>query len=327
MIDVRRRSPASLVLVLAAALGACASGGESPPPAAPPVALDVASLQFEAEVGGGDPAVQALNVANAAAPTATVSYVEGATGWLSATVTGSEVAVAVSTGGLARGHYVGAVTIEAAGASPVTVPVALDVTRPELAVSAASLTLATPAGRTPAPRTITVTNAGDGTLARPTATASTLLAATVEGTAAPFTVSVSLREPIVLEGNWTGSVTIAAANAANVLLTVPVTISVEALPIAPVPGTVACAFAGTAMCQEYTSICEAARTAYAQDCAASGGTNVCPTTGKVGGCVVSYGTASDADRYTSWYYAPQYTAADAEAICTLVSPGATWSSP
>ncbi len=336
MHDVARRC---LALLASAALVGCGGGSAPPPgpgvsvdapPPGPAVSVDTPSLQFEAELGGADPAEKIVAVSNGgggtlAPPTASVSYQEGAPGWLSATASGFTVTIRASTTGLARGHYAGTVTIEAAGASPVSVPVALDVTRPELAVSPATLAFATTAGMAPAAKTITVSNGGDGALAVPTATPSTLLAAVVLGTSAPFTVSVSLRDPIVIEGDWIGSVSISAANASNGPVTVPVTISV--LPASGLPpGTVACDVAGTSPCQEYTSACGPARTLFEQDCAAKGGTGACPTDGRVGACVVSSGLSADADRYTYWYYAPEFTAALGQATCTLALNG-TWVAP
>jgi hypothetical protein len=330
MTEAARRNAA--LVAVCAALASC--GGESAVDPEPVVAVDVPSLHFSAEAAGAVPSTQQITVVNGgggtlAAPTASVSYVEGAGGWLAATVAGFQVTVAVTPEALARGHYAGLVTVTSTGSAngSVSIPVALEVTSPELGLSLASLSFASMVGVAPAPKTVTVSNAGDGALARPTATASTLLTATVAGDSAPFTITVSLRDPIVLEGNWTGSITVAAANAANGPITVPVTIAV--LPVAgtPTPGTVACYRAADSMCQEYSSTCSLARTAFSDECTASGGTIGCPTEGKVGGCVVPYGTAADADRYVYWYYAPKFTVALGQGLCTASWSWATWTAP
>lgn len=312
------------LLAVTAALGSCA-GGESDPDTEPVISVDASSLHFTTDVGGGDPAIQTVTVSDLGdgALSAVVSYEVGPTGWLTATATGLEVSVAVTTAALGRGHYAGAVTINSTGSasSSVSVPVALDVSQPEMAVSPTSLSFTTSVGVTPTPQTVTVANIADGALGLPTATSSTyLFTATVDGTAAPFTVTVSTDAVFAL-GTFTGSLTIAAPNAANGPLTVPLT-----LEVLPPPLTVACYTASDFMCREYTSTCAPARATFEQDCAAHGGAAACPSADKVGGCVTVVGTASDADRYTHWYYAPYYTADYGRMICTTAL-GGTWIAP
>jgi len=306
MTDAIRRNLAHLAL--AAALAGCGGAPEAPPL----VAVDTPSIRFTADDGGAAPAVRTITVVNGGGgtldlPTVAVSYVEGTEGWLSATVAGFEVTLAASTDGLSRGHYAGVVTVASAGSSngSIAIPVALDVFQPALAVSQMSLTLRATTGVIPTPITFTVANGSDGALAVPTATASTLLTTQVAGDTAPFTVSVTLSSPIVLTGDWSGTITVDAANASNGPLTIPVTIEIRLPPPAADAVTVVCNRPAAYMCVELTSTSEPQRTAFLQDCLVGSGTVVdtCPSENKYVGCL---DIGWEETRWANWYYSPRY---------------------
>jgi hypothetical protein len=202
----------------------------------PVIAVTDSALRFTAQVGAADPGYQWITVSNGGGgalvdPTVAVDYGTGTTGWLSTAGVGMRVAAGASLGALPRGRYEATLSIASAGAynTPVGIPVVFDVTEPALAVSPASLDFTMGGGVIPAARTITVSNSADGALAIPTAVPDRpWLAASVSGTSAPFTVTVSVTAPRSYPvGVYTGSVTIDASNASNGPAIVPVTLTVN----------------------------------------------------------------------------------------------------
>jgi hypothetical protein len=92
------------------------------------------SLSFTATKGGADPATQTLSISNTGGGTLNWTAVDNAS-WLTlltllgqASGTGNAVVtVSVSTGSLGVGTYTGSITINAAGATSVIVPVTFNV--------------------------------------------------------------------------------------------------------------------------------------------------------------------------------------------------------
>lgn len=102
----------------------------------PAIGVSPTSLSFTARRGGSDPATQTLSISNTGSGTLNWTAVDNAP-WLAlltllgqASGTGNAVVtVSVSTGSLAVGTYTGSITISAAGATSVTVPVTLNIRR------------------------------------------------------------------------------------------------------------------------------------------------------------------------------------------------------
>jgi len=223
--------------------------------ATPTISLTPASLTFSATAGAGNPAAQPITVGNSgtgtlAAPTATISYTSGS-GWLTASVSGSAapytVTVSAATGSLAAGSYAATLSLASAGASntPQTVAVTFNVAAagtPTMGLSPTSLGFsATAGGANPLAQTVSVSNAGSGSLAAPTATISYTtgagwLSAAVSGSAAPYTVTVSAVTGSLAAGTYTASISLASAGAGNTPQAVPVTFTVSTTPGTPFLG-------------------------------------------------------------------------------------------
>jgi len=132
-------------------------------------------------------------------------------------------------------------------------PVVVGGPSPQLAASPLSLSFATTTGVAPASQVLTVSNAADGTFGIPTAISSSyLFTVAIEGSAPPYTVTVST-DAVHAEGRFEGTVTISAPGASNGPLSIPLTLAV----LAPLPqaATVACHAAGATMCLTFTSTC------------------------------------------------------------------------
>jgi hypothetical protein len=215
---IRAHVPAA-ALALAAGVGGCFTGpapdATGPTSAVPAIQLSTNALSFAAPTGAADPAPQMIRVDDGGgsgtleAPTASIGYVGTGTGWLSAAVAGSSppytITVKASVGSLAVGSYAATMEIASPNASntPQSVVVTLTVgssSQPSMAVMPAALTFSSTGGATPPAQTVTVSNAGVGTLAPPIATPSYTgqpsgwLSVTVSGAAAPYTLTV---QPIV----------------------------------------------------------------------------------------------------------------------------------
>ena len=103
-----------------------------PPPIAPPaIGASPTSLSFVATEGGADPATQTLSISNTGGGTLSWTTSEN-TAWLTLSPTSGTgngaMTLSVATGTLTAGSYSGTVTMNATGASSVTVPVVFDVT-------------------------------------------------------------------------------------------------------------------------------------------------------------------------------------------------------
>jgi hypothetical protein len=210
----------------------------------PILAVAPEAVAFSAPLGGPSPAPQAVTVSNAgtgtlAPPVASIAYASGS-GWLSAAVSGAQapytVALQPGTASLAAGTYAAAVSIASAraGGSPRTVAVTLVVGQPAIGLEPASLAFsATQGGPNPAPRTVTVSNAGGATLAPPTAAISYSkgsglgwLAATVSGAQAPYAVTLQPVTAGLSAGTYAATASIASAGASNSPQAVAVTLTV-----------------------------------------------------------------------------------------------------
>jgi len=113
-------------------------------------------------------------------------------------------------------------------------------TAPALALSAARLSFSAAGGVAgPPSQSFTVSNAGGGTLAAPTAEVSYasgagwISAAAVTGAAAPYTVTVEIASGALAPGTYQASIALASAGAGNGPLTVAVELTVDAPPSMP----------------------------------------------------------------------------------------------
>lgn len=159
--------------------------------------------------------------------------------WLKATpvsgISPGSMNISVTPVGLAPGTYTGAVTVSADGVanSPQAVFVTLNVSSkpvPKLAVSPASMTFTAQAGgKPPAGQTIAMISTGDKLGFKvTTGTSAAWLAATPGDGQTPGSITVSVNPAGLAAGTYSGSVSIAAADAGNSPRVVPVTLVVTA---------------------------------------------------------------------------------------------------
>ncbi len=211
------------------------------------IAVSPSSLTFSYTVGGTVP-TQPDQITNSGAGTLAWTATTSAS-WLSVSPASgtapSTLTVSISPAGLSAGTYNGSVQISSAGASntPLSVPVTLTVTQPppqppSLAIAPQTQTFNyTEGGSVPAAQTVTITNAGGGTLAWTASTSVYWLAvAPASGSAsggASNMLSVSLNPANLAPGTYNSAVQITAAGATGSPASVAVTLVVQGTLAAP----------------------------------------------------------------------------------------------
>jgi uncharacterized protein (TIGR03437 family) len=152
------------------------------------------------------------------------------TGWLAANLgagaSPATLTVTATPGALAAGVYQGSVRISAAGAanSPLTIPVTLTVgTQNRISVSAAALSFSAAAGQSPAPQALAISSTVSGLTFTARSDATWLSAGSG---ITPANVPVAVNTAALTPGQYSGSLSISAAGAANSPVTVNVTLTV-----------------------------------------------------------------------------------------------------
>ncbi len=213
-------------------------------PAASNLVVSPTEINITAEAGTGVQPVEQFEVTSDGDPLS-VNVSESET-WLSLSpasgTTPQTFDATVDVTGLAAGDYSTDIVIISPDAdnSPQTVTVNLTVTpaAPEIAVDQVSLAFAAVAGGAdPAPLTINVTNAGDGTLDPTVSTATAWLSVDPTSGIAPFAITVSASVGGLTPGTYEDTVTISDPDATNDPVKVPVTFQVFAPPVIVVDPT------------------------------------------------------------------------------------------
>jgi uncharacterized protein (TIGR03437 family) len=210
----------------------------------PTLALGASVLTFQT-APGQDPVAQSLAIVNSGVGafnwTASAEVTDGGS-WLHvspASGSGNGILqVSVSAASLPVGSYTGTIVVTAAGAvnSPAAVQVSLTVTTfPRIALGTTTVAFQTDVGHNPAAANIGISNSGVGTLNWTAAAATTgggnwLSVSPASGTG-NGTLQVSVSSASLAVGSYSGSITIAAAGAANS----PATLQVNLLVLAPSP--------------------------------------------------------------------------------------------
>ncbi|MFO0773272.1 MAG: fibronectin type III domain-containing protein [Nitrospiraceae bacterium] len=200
------------------------------PAAQPKISFSPASLSFSGTAGGSNPTTQTIAVTNSGTGSLTWTVSDNA-GWLTTTQTGSNISATVNLSGLAAGTYSSVVTIAATGATntpqtlPVTLTVAEAVTQPTLAASPASVSFTLESGTSSnAAQTVTVSNAGSGTMTWAASSNQSWMTHSFTGTS----VSVFANATGLAAGTYTGAVMLWSNEATNSPKTIPVTLTVTA---------------------------------------------------------------------------------------------------
>ena len=208
------------------------------PAGAQSLSASPSSLSFFHQVGQGSPPQQTLTISGTTALSTTVSTTaSGGINWLFANpqvgTTPYSMTVVVAPSGLTAGVYNGAITFTSAGAinSPFTVPVTLTVgNSPLLIPTPSSLSYSFSAGGTPPPsQQITLSSTTPGvafTAASSVNTGTGWLNVTPNSGTTNSSITVSVNPAGLTVGLYTGSVTIAAASAANSPVVIPVSFTI-----------------------------------------------------------------------------------------------------
>ena len=216
----------------------------SPPPVVPPViGASPTSLSFAATQGGANPPTQTLSISNTGGGLFSWSVGKNAT-WLAlSSVSGTgngAVTLTVNTGSLTAGSYSDAVTVNAPGASSVTVPVTITVTTvaipPAIGASPTNLSfVATQGGGNPAPLTLSISNTGGGSLTWSAGDNVDWLALTPATGTGNGVVTATVATGARTAGTYNANITLTAIGTSPV--TVPVTLTVTTSPPPPPPPT------------------------------------------------------------------------------------------
>lgn len=237
--------PASLTGLLALTVSTATSADNVNVMAAagtPGIAPAPTSLQFSYAVGGAAPDAQTVSITNSG--TGTLNWTATPSdSWLAVTPSSgtapSSLSVSIVTNGLSAGSYSGNIQLSASGVSNVSVPVALTVTQgtATLAVAPKSLNFQyLPGGNAPSAQSVTITNAGSGTLAWTATDSDSWVGLSPANGNAPGTLAVSINPANLAAGSYSSTIQITAAGAAGSPATVAVTLVVQA---AQGPGTIA----------------------------------------------------------------------------------------
>ena len=221
--------------------------------ATPIIGLSVPSLSFFAAAGGSNPSAQTVSVTNTGGGSlsglsASVSYGGIASGWLSAglsaTTGPATLTVQASTSSLSAGTYTATVAISSSvsGVEVKNLDVSCSVSSqgqaPVLWLSSSSLSFSTAVGgANPSAQTVSVSNAGGGTLSGLSASvsyggsASGWLSATLSATAAPATLTVQPSTGSLVVGTYTATVSVASSVSGIAAQNVTVSFVVSQTPV------------------------------------------------------------------------------------------------
>lgn len=261
--------------------------------AAPVLTVSPAQLTFNYQVGGSNPASQAVSITGSASLAYTAAASGGA--WLSISSTSGNTPgslnVQVDPSGLAAGTYNGTVTVTSgtAGNSPQTVAVSLVVSAaPTLSVAPGSLTFNFQVGGSaPVAQNISIngSSAIAFSAAASTSSGGSWLSVTPGGGTTNASASVAVNPGSLAAGTYNGMVTVTSAAAGNSPQTVAVTLVVSAAPtlsVAPASLTFNFQSGGAAPAAQNISINGSSAigfTAAASTSAGGGWLSVTPTSG------------------------------------------------
>ncbi|MEE8409796.1 MAG: malectin domain-containing carbohydrate-binding protein [Myxococcota bacterium] len=186
--------------------------------------LSPSSVSFGAVEGGGNPSSKTVSVSNGGAGTLDNVTIGESAGWLSVSRSGAgnsqTLTNSIDLTGLTPGTYSETVTVSAANAaSSVSYEVTLSVSvgQPTIALSNATLTLASTAGgANPASKTIAVTNSGGGMLSTVSVNESAgWLSVSVSGSGNNQTLTNTVDLAGMADGMHTATVQVSSAGATN----------------------------------------------------------------------------------------------------------------
>ena len=204
------------------------------------------NLTFTQGVGGTPPDSQSVQIAGVPAGTTigVISTVLSGSGWLSATASGGTVTVTANGSQLPQGTYSGVVTVivPGAGASPLYIPVTLNVTQATsaitLSISTATFNVLAGSMSTPVAQTIQVTSAAGTsapfTVAFVPSTGGNFLTVTPSSGNTPATITMSVNASVadmLAAGTYTGDVQVSSGTGAIQTVRVSLIVSPAGTPV------------------------------------------------------------------------------------------------
>lgn len=227
--------------------------------ASPAIAAAPAELSFTAAQNGANPGDRTVALTNAGTGSLSglavnIRYSSGQPrGWLSASLSGTTapatLILSASQSGLAPGTYTAVVDVSSSAASnsPVGIAVSLIVqaAQPGIGLGATSVSFAASAGGpNPSPQTVPISNVGGGTLGGLSTSVSYSgsgggwLDASLSGTTAPSTVTLSAVAGSRTPGTYQATVRVSSSQALNSPQEIQVTLTIAAAVAPGVPGDV-----------------------------------------------------------------------------------------
>ncbi|MBI5055205.1 MAG: VCBS repeat-containing protein [Nitrospirae bacterium] len=192
------------------------------------------ALTFTAQQYGDNPPSQALEIINNG--NEPLSWTASTTtGWITlsetsgvAMVSGtSTLNIGVNISGLSPNTYIGTVNISSASGSTEVIYIQLTVLpTPVLSVSPSLLEFTSVNGSLPSAQSLSITNAGEGTLSWTAASNSAWLSINKETGTAPDTISVSVNITSLGAGTYSGAITIAGENVLSSPAVIDVTLNI-----------------------------------------------------------------------------------------------------
>jgi hypothetical protein len=195
------------------------------------------ALAFTTSLPGANPPSQTVQLNGSGTSVLAFTTVSTAS-WLTVTpvngTTGLTLTASVNISGLTPGTYTGSIQATSLGATtPVTtinVSLTINAVPPAIATSASSLGFTAVSGLpAPATQNLTVTNSGYGAFSYTATTDSSWLLVTPGTGSTPGSVSVSVNASSLAVGTYSGNVIISASGVANSPVSIPVTLTVNAL--------------------------------------------------------------------------------------------------
>ncbi|TKB95636.1 MAG: hypothetical protein E8D41_00305 [Nitrospira sp.] len=201
----------------------------------PAIGMSPASLSFTAQLGGNSPAAQILTINNTGHGTLNWTASDSAA-WLSlspASGTGTGVVtVSVATTALTPGSYSETITLNAPGATPVTIPVSFAISAAPMppAIGASPTTLAfaaTQGGSNPTAQTLSLSNTGGGTLTWSASESTPWLGLSATSGTGNGSMAVTVATGSLTVGTHNGTITLTGGATP---VTIPVSFIVSAAP-------------------------------------------------------------------------------------------------
>ena len=205
------------------------------------------NLTFTQAAGGTAPDSQSVQIAGvpSGATIGVISTVLSGSGWLTATASGDTVTVTANGSQLAQGTYSGVVTVivPGAGASPLSIPVTLNVTAAtsaiSLSLSSVSFNVSAGSMSIPGSQSIQVTGTAAGTSAPFTATfvpstGGNFLTVTPSSGNTPATIALSVDAAVssmLAAGTYSGNVQVSSGTGAVQTVQVTLVVSAAGTPV------------------------------------------------------------------------------------------------